>query len=79
MVKVLDYIFRFILLDLYFIYLSLAVCCYNNEIKYAAGYNPPLLSVGHTMMDRFINDKGLMFLYFINTTLLVGVYQGKTS
>ena len=25
------YIFGFIFLDLYFIYLSLAVCCYNNE------------------------------------------------
>ena len=53
------YIFYFIYI-LFFIYSSLAVCCYNNEIKYA-------VRVGGEMCIC------CLVRYFIGTALLVGM------
>ena len=51
----------------------------TTKVRYAVGYSPPLLSGGHTVMGGFRYCKWLWFIYPINTTLLVGLYQTKTS
>ena len=77
-------VFYFIFLDLYLIYLSLAVCCYNNEfyIIYFFIYsymtvccynNESKYAVGVGGMLR----KGLWFIFFMCSALLVIIHVPK--
>ena len=80
------YIFRFIFLDLYFIYLSLAVCCYNNEIYIFYFFIYSSLTVccynneiKYAARVRVIFGKGVWMRYYFGTTLLVTIQISYTQ